>query len=81
MFKEHHLPTEYFYRPQTKFAKVMFLQVSVCPQGGSVSTGGLCPDGSLFRGSLSKGFSVQEGLCPGESLSREGLCPGKPSIQ
>ena len=28
--------TEYpcFYRLQTKFAKVMFLQVSVCPQGG-----------------------------------------------
>ena len=25
-----------FYRPQTKFAKVMFLQVSVCPQGGHV---------------------------------------------
>ena len=24
------------YRPQTKFAKVMFLQVSVCPQGGGV---------------------------------------------
>ena len=24
----------YFYRPQTKFAKVMFLHVSVCPQGG-----------------------------------------------
>ena len=24
----------YNYRPQTKFAKVMFLQVSVCPQGG-----------------------------------------------
>ena len=23
-----------FYCPQTKFAKVMFLQVSVCPQGG-----------------------------------------------
>ena len=23
----------YFYRPQKKFAKVMFLQVSVCPQG------------------------------------------------
>ena len=22
-----------YYRPQTKFAKVMFLQVSVCPQG------------------------------------------------
>ena len=25
---------DYFYRPQTKFAKVMFLQVSVCPHGG-----------------------------------------------
>ena len=24
-----------FYRPQTKFAEVMFLQVSVCPQGGA----------------------------------------------
>ena len=24
----------HFYRPQTKFAKVMFSQVSVCPQGG-----------------------------------------------
>ena len=27
-------PLLYFYRPQTKFAKVMFSQVSVCPQGG-----------------------------------------------
>ena len=26
---------ELFYRPQTKFAKVMFLHVSVCPHGGS----------------------------------------------
>ena len=25
-----------FYRPQTKFAKVMFLHVSVCPQGGGI---------------------------------------------
>ena len=25
-----------FYRPQKKFAKVMFLQVSVCPHGGGV---------------------------------------------
>ena len=25
---------QYIYRPQTKFAKVMFSQVSVCPQGG-----------------------------------------------
>ena len=26
----------YFYRPQTKFAKVMFSQVSVCPQVGGL---------------------------------------------
>ena len=26
--------SENFYHPQTKFAKVMFSQVSVCPQGG-----------------------------------------------
>ena len=32
-----------FYRPQTKFAKVMFLQVSVCPQGGLAwLLGGAC---------------------------------------
>ena len=32
------------YRPQTKFAKVMFLQVSVCPQGGHawLLAGGVC---------------------------------------
>ena len=32
------------YRPQTKFAKVMFLQVSVCPRGGGVRgcSGGAC---------------------------------------
>ena len=28
-----------FYRPQTKFAKVMFLHVFVCPQGGSTWAG------------------------------------------
>ena len=30
------------YRPQTKFEKVMFLQVSVCPQGGGMHGGGRC---------------------------------------
>ena len=30
-----------FYRPETKFAKVMFLQVSVCPQGEGVRGGGV----------------------------------------
>ena len=42
------------YRPQTKFAKVMFSQVL-----------------SIHGGSLSRRVSVQEGLCPGGSLSRE----------
>ena len=34
----------FYYRPQTKFAKVMFLQVSVCPQGGAcmAGKGGMC---------------------------------------
>ena len=33
----------HFYRPQMKFAKVMFLQVSVCPQGGMCGcSGGAC---------------------------------------
>ena len=36
----------YFYRPQRKFAKVMFLQVSVCPQRGACVVarggGGMC---------------------------------------
>ena len=72
-----------YYRPQTKFAKVMFSQVSVCPQG-SLS---LCPGGSPSQGDLHPGgVSVRGGLCPGGlclggSLSsrvyvHEGLCPG-----
>ena len=51
--------------------------------GGYIFTGvflsadGLCPGGSLSRGSPSRGVSVQGGLCPGGSLSRGGcLRPG-----
>ena len=73
------------YRPQTKFAKVMFSLVVVCPQwgGGSVHKGvcvgesllgGLCPGGCLSRGSLS------QGLCSGVSVRgvsvQGGLCLG-----
>ena len=36
------LNSQYIYRPQTKFAKVMFLQVSVCPQGGMHGWGRGC---------------------------------------
>ena len=76
------------YRPQKKFAKVMFSQVFVCQRwGGSRSRGfcpsvrgGFCPGGFLSRGypskeSLYRGVSVQEGLCPG-GLCPGGLCPG-----
>ena len=60
----------YYYRPQTKFAKVMFSQVSVCPQGGNLD---LCPGG----------VSVQEGLRPGGrgDLCPGGLCQGDPPGQ
>ena len=60
-----HLGTSltHFYRPQTKFEKVVFSQVSVCPWGGL----GLCPGGSPSRGVV----SVQWGLHPGGSPSRE----------
>ena len=44
-----HFVQNHFYRPQTKFAKVMFLQVSVCPQGG----GGLHPGGFSIGGAPS----------------------------
>ena len=41
-----------FYRPQTKFVKVMFLQVSVCPHQGGMRgfTQGACM--VLFRGGV-----------------------------
>ena len=78
-----------FYRPQTKFAKVMFSQVTVCPQDGlclclSVQRG-LCPAGCLSGGgggvcpggSLSRGeVSVRGGLCERGSLSVGGGCHG-----
>ena len=41
-----------YYRPQTKFAKVMFLQVSVCPQegvGGGHAWWGTCMAGRAVR--------------------------------
>ena len=47
-----------YYRPQRKFAKVMFLQVCVCPQG--VCGRGMCKDGGLHgRG----GGHAMQGVC------------------
>ena len=37
-----------YYRAQTKFAKVMFSQVSICPGGGL--RGGACVAGVAWRG-------------------------------
>ena len=59
---------KYFYRPQTKFATVMFSQMSVCLRGEGILVsvqgvsfqGVLCPGGSLSRESLSRGVSVTE---------------------
>ena len=56
----------YYYHPQTKFVKVMFPQVFVCP----LSTGG-GRSRSLSRGVHDQGVSVQ-----GDSLSRGSLSRG-----
>ena len=61
-----------FYRSQTKFAKVMFSLVSVCPWGGGVVSqhapgrDGVCP--SMHR--------AGGGLCPGVGSLPGGVCPG-----
>ena len=57
-----------FYRPQTKFAKVVFTGVCLST-GGGLCPGGLCPVGSLSGGSMSGGC-LSRGLCLGD------LCPG-----
>ena len=64
-------PVGYYYCPQTKFAKVMFSQLFVCPRGG------LCPEeGGQSGGSLSGGWSMSWG-----SLYPGGLCPyGKEQV-
>ena len=75
-----------YYRRHTKFAKVMFSRMFVCPQGvGGPVQGGSLFRGFLSRGSLPRGVSVQGGLCPGGSLSRGslsmgGLCPWGVSV-
>ena len=52
--------------------RLIFSQVSVCPQGGL----SLCPGGVSVQGGLCLGVSVQGGLCPGG-----GLCLGGISVQ
>ena len=59
-----------FYRPQTKFAKVMFSQVSVCPQGGMHGRGG---------GACMAGGHAWQGVCMaggmhGRGCAWQGVC-------
>ena len=62
-YHEHLVITSSYYRPQ---GNVLYLSVIL------FTGGGLCPGGSLPKGSLSRGVSDQVwGLCP-EGL----LCPG-----
>ena len=64
--KIHLVPRPQYYRPQKKFAKVMFSQVSVCPQGWHVWWGvwhGVCMmGGMLARGACMPGACVAGGM-------------------
>ena len=65
-FFDHYLLTVYhmiyFYRPQTKFAKVMFSQVSVYPRG--VMHGrGACMAGACMAGGMHGGACTAGGAC------------------
>ena len=48
---------ECYYRPQRSWAKVIFLEASVCPQGGVLSPGGVFSPGGVLspRGGLVRG--------------------------
>ena len=61
----------YYYLPQTKFAKVMFSQVSVCPQG-AMHRGGVRGRGDMHGGE--GGMVCMEGGMHG---MRDGSCSGR----
>ena len=53
----------YNYRTQTKFAKVMFLQVSVCPQGGVYGRGHAWQEGGMHGwGACGRQHACQGGM-------------------
>ena len=71
----------HFYRPQTKFAKVMFLQVSVCPQGRCawLLGGGACvvaPGGGVHGCSGGAACVVAPGGCAWLLWGGAWLLPG-----
>ena len=78
-----------FYRKQTKFAKVMFLQVSVCPGGmlgkggmhgrgvcvaGGVHGGGVYGRGVHGRGALMAGGMHGRWVCIARGCAWQGAC-------
>ena len=84
------LPTTYLvefplpniYRSQTKFAKVMFLQVSVCPGGGGVRgrRDGACMAGSVrgrgctWQGGVRGRGHAWQAVCMAGGMHGSGVC-------
>ena len=79
-----------YYRQQTKFAKVMFSQVSVCPWGGGVCVawecvwlggmhgrgGGMCGRGCVWQGECMVGVCMVRGVC-GRGMHGRGYVAGR----
>ena len=66
----------YHYRPQTKFAKVLFLQVSVCPWGACVVAGGGVHGKEGYA--WWRGHAWQRGVCgKGGMHGKMGRCVAK----
>ena len=64
-----------FYRPQTKFAKVMFSQVSVCPQGGMHGRGGgLAWQGACIAGGVHGRGHAWQRVCMAGGVHGRGAC-------
>ena len=64
-----------FYRKQAKFAKVMFLQVSVCPEGDMRGKGGCMAGGMHGRGVCMAGGVHGKGVCMARGCAWQGM-PG-----
>ena len=73
-----------YYRPQTKFAKVMFLHLSVillggghaCMAGGhACMAGGMCGRGCVWQGGMhGRGHAWHGGVCGREACMSGGMC-------
>ena len=60
-----------YYRPQMKFAKVMFLHVSV---SHSVQRGRAWPGGHAWQGACMAGWGCAGGMCGGGRACQGGMC-------